>query len=103
MEKQFFQKTGISRKWTEETITDLRPMIRNGFGYRYIPGSSIKGAIRTAIAYHLLKHEERYQVPLSIPFSNRVSEIEAKLRERMGELRRNSKFADDHILMNDFF
>jgi CRISPR-associated protein Csm5 len=98
-----FPETGISRKWTEEKISDLRPMIRNGFGQLYIPGSSIKGAIRTAIAYYLLKHEERYQVPLSIPFSNRVSEIEAKLRERMGELRRNSKFADDHIFMNEFF
>ncbi|MBE9141968.1 type III-A CRISPR-associated RAMP protein Csm5 [Planktothrix mougeotii] len=94
-----FPKTGISRKWTEEKISDLRPMIRNGFGQRYIPGSSIKGAIRTAIAYYLLKHSERYQVPQN----KRVSAIELKLRETMGEVRRNSKFADDHILMNELF
>lgn len=94
-----FPNTGISRKWTEEKITDLRPMIRNGFGQLYIPGSSIKGAIRTAIAYHLLKHAERYQVPEN----KRVSAIEAKLRETMGEVRRNSKFADDNIFMNEFF
>ena len=33
-------------KWTMEDgqrITDLRPMIRNGMGELYIPGSSIKG------------------------------------------------------------
>jgi len=94
-----FPETGISRKWTKEKISKLRPMIRNGFGQLYIPGSSIKGAIRTAIAYHLLKHSERYQVPQN----KRVSAIEAKLRETMGEIRRNSKFADDNIFMNEFF
>ena len=40
-----------SLNWAER-ITRLRPMIRDGFGHHYIPGSSIKGAIRTAIAYH---------------------------------------------------
>ena len=94
-----FPETGISRKWTEEKITDLRPMIRNGFGQRYIPGSSIKGAIRTAIAYHLLKHGDRYQVP----GMKRVSEIERKLRESMGELKRNTKFADDKLFMDSLF
>jgi CRISPR-associated protein Csm5 len=98
-----FPETGISRKWTEEKITDFRPMIRNGFGYRYIPGSSIKGAIRTALAYYLLKHEEDYRVPLSIPFSSRVSEIESRLRNSMGEIKRNAKFTDDRLFMNDIF
>ncbi|MGB6298400.1 MAG: RAMP superfamily CRISPR-associated protein, partial [Rivularia sp. (in: cyanobacteria)] len=55
-----FPKKTISRKWTENEITDLRPMIRNGMGELFIPGSSIKGAIRTAIAYYLLKYPERY-------------------------------------------
>lgn len=94
-----FPKTGISRKWTEEKITDLRPMIRNGFGQLYIPGSSIKGAIRTAIAYHLLKHPDQYQVSQK----TRVSEIETRLRQTMGELRRNAKFADDSLFMNSLF
>jgi CRISPR-associated protein Csm5 len=94
-----FPKTGISRKWTDETITDFRPMIRNGFGQLYIPGSSIKGAIRTAIAYHLLKHSNKYQVPQRY----RVSEIESRLRETMGELKRNAKFADDRLFMDNLF
>lgn len=97
--ESIFPKTGISRKWTEENITDFRPMIRNGFGQRYIPGSSIKGAIRTAIAYHLLKHSNKYQVTQRY----RVSEIEKRLRETMGELKRNAKFADDRLFMDNLF
>jgi CRISPR-associated protein Csm5 len=88
-----------SLKWTEERITDLRPMIRNGFGELYVPGSSIKGAIRTAIAYHLLKHSSEYNVPKE----QRVSEIENRLRRSMGELKRKAKFADDEQFMNHLF
>lgn len=72
----------VSQKWTEQKITELRPMIRNGFGQLYIPGSSIKGAIRTAIAYYLLKHANRYQVSSVV----QVSEIERKLRKNIEEL-----------------
>lgn len=87
-----FPKHTSSLKWTEQRITDLRPMIRNGFGQLYIPGSSIKGAIRTAIAYHLLKHAP-----------DQVSEIERKLRETMGQIRQRPKFADDELFMNRLF
>ncbi|MCL1465978.1 type III-A CRISPR-associated RAMP protein Csm5 [Argonema galeatum] len=98
-----FPKRGISQKWTEEKITDLRPMIRNGMGQLYIPGSSIKGAIRTAIAYYLLKHEADYLVPKSV----RVSEIELKLREKLkqGDIANShkKKFLDDKLFMDDLF
>jgi len=98
-EELIFSEITSSQKWTEEKITDLRPMIRNGMGQLYIPGSSIKGAIRTAIAYHLLKHAERYQVPQA----NQLSEIEQKLRNQLGELKRQAKFADDKLFMNILF
>nr|WP_263012486.1 type III-A CRISPR-associated RAMP protein Csm5 [Laspinema sp. D3c] len=75
-----FPELFSSRKWPDGQVTDLRPMIRNGMGQFYIPGSSIKGAIRTAIAYHLLKHADKYQVPQQ----HRVSAIEEKLRETLG-------------------
>lgn len=98
-----FPNTGISRKWTEEKITDLRPMIRNGFGQLYIPGSSIKGAIRTAIAYHLLTHPNQY----NLPSSYRVSEIEKKLREKIktGEIAQKHRqmFLDDKLFMDSLF
>lgn len=94
-----FPKHTSSLKWTEQRITDLRPMIRNGFGQLYIPGSSIKGAIRTAIAYHLLKHADRYQVAKA----QQVSEIERKLRQSMGNLKQQAKFADDKLFMDRLF
>ncbi|MBK4730299.1 type III-A CRISPR-associated RAMP protein Csm5 [Oxynema sp. CENA135] len=97
-----FPKTAISRKWPDEQITDLRPMIRNGLGEFYIPGSSIKGAIRTAIAYYLLRHSERYNVPKA----KRLSTIEETLQRRLGgrELSKfQQKFLDDDLFMNSLF
>lgn len=96
-----FPKQAISHKHTEERITDLRPMIRNGMGQLYIPGSSIKGAIRTAIAYYLLKHSDRFHIPEQC----KVSEIEKKLRGRLGELgnKHKQKFTDDDLFMNTLF
>lgn len=96
-----FPKNSISLKLTEERITDLRPMIRNGMGQLYIPGSSIKGAMRTAIAYYLLKHGDRYNVPQN----QKVSEIEKKLRSRLGELsnKHKQKSADDELFMDTLF
>jgi CRISPR-associated protein Csm5 len=88
-----------SVNWAGTAITDLRPMIRNGFGHHYIPGSSIKGAIRTAIAYHLLKYSDRYHVPQT----NRSSAIENRLRESMGDLKHKAKFADDRLFMDELF
>ena len=98
--------TNVLSKWMQQKnqqITDLRPMIRNGMGQLYIPGSSIKGAIRTAIAYYLLKHADKYQVPSS----HRVSQIELKLREKLNAGELNSKWkqksVDDELFMNNLF
>lgn len=96
-----FPRTGISCNWAGE-LTDLRPMIRNGMGHRYIPGSSIKGAIRTAIAYHLIKHADKHQVPSS----KQVSEIEKTLRQKLklGQLNQyQQKSLDDELFMNSLF
>jgi CRISPR-associated protein Csm5 len=95
-----FPTIASSQKWTDLRITELRPMIRNGMGQLYIPGSSIKGAIRTAIAYHLLKYPDRYQVPAS----KQVSAIEQTLRERLGKLNPyQQKFLDDDLFMESLF
>ncbi|OLP19171.1 type III-A CRISPR-associated RAMP protein Csm5 [Leptolyngbya sp. 'hensonii'] len=96
---RLFPEHLISAKWTGEKITELRPMIRNGLGQLYIPGSSLKGAIRTAIAYYLLKHAERFNVPQQ----NQISAIESRLRKSMGELRHRAKFTDDSLFMNRLF
>ena len=99
----------VRSKWIqdkEQQITDLRPMIRNGMGQLYIPGSSIKGAMRTAILYHLLKHSDRYQVPSG----NRLSDIEQKLRQKLkhNQINNSNKaFLDDELeidrLFNNYF
>lgn len=94
-----FPKKLRIHKWAQNRITDLRPMIRDGFGYHYIPGSSIKGAIRTAIAYYLLKHAKEHRVPES----QRISAIERRLQKSMGELKKRAKFFDDQVFMDQLF
>lgn len=94
-----FPKHTSSLRWTQQKITDLRPMIRNGFGQLYIPGSSIKGAIRTAIAYHLLKHADKYELPRT----QQLSEIEQKLHKSIGQIKQRPKFADDKLFMDALF
>jgi CRISPR-associated protein Csm5 len=102
-DKPLFPPHLTSSRWTDSAISDLRPIIRNGFGQIYIPGSSIKGAIRTAIAYHLLKHSDRYQLPQSA----RVSSIEEQLRQKLksDDLARKGyqKTADDEMFMDNLF
>ncbi|MDI9635362.1 type III-A CRISPR-associated RAMP protein Csm5 [Geitlerinema splendidum] len=98
-DEPIFPRSMSSLKWVEGKVTDLRPMIRNGMGNLYIPGTSIKGAIRTAIAYHMLKHGDRYHLPKE----QQVSEIERRLRQSMGNLKQKAKFADDDLFMNRLF
>lgn len=84
---EVFSTIGISRNWVDGKISDLRPMIRNGFGEPYIPGSSIKGAIRTAIAFYLLKNDDQYNTPKQA----RVSAIEQKLRGKLETLNQQNE------------
>jgi len=91
-DQNIFPKTGISANLSNRLLTkDIAPMIRNGFGEIYIPGSSIKGAIRTAIAYYLLKH----QAP------TKVSDIEQKLRQAIHPKMADNKkkFLDDNLFL----
>jgi CRISPR-associated protein Csm5 len=95
-----FPRATRSLCWTDHhRISDLRPMIRNAYGQLYIPGSSIKGAIRTAIAYYLLKNANQFQVPKP----KRVSAIELQLQQTMGSLKQKAKSADDSLFMNALF
>jgi CRISPR-associated protein Csm5 len=93
-------------KWTEDKVTDFRPMIRNGMGQLYIPGSSIKGAIRTAIAYYLVKHHARF----STPNEQHPSQLELKIRHKLAikeqderRFKQEIKKFDDEMLINPLF
>lgn len=99
--RPLFPRTKQLRKWTESSITDLRPMIRDGLGRLYIPGSSIKGALRTAIAYHLLAHAETH----NLPHEQQLSALEQTLRERLNDqpARREHLFMDDKLFMDELF
>ena len=58
----------------EGTPNRMATFIKNAFGVPLIPGSSIKGAIRTALTWYFLKNE------------NMESEVEKTLRRVLGEL-----------------
>jgi len=63
--RQFlFPDINIEKFVKELSITELNApnktrFIRNGEGHAYIPGSSIKGAIRTAVVYAMLEEHKR--------------------------------------------
>lgn len=46
--------SGRKTRFVGSGLQDYRPFIRDGFGNIFIPGTSIKGVIRTAILYDLL-------------------------------------------------
>lgn len=86
-----FSSTSVSYKWTEQEIKKIRPFIRNGLGELYIPGTSIKGAIRTAIAYYLLKHQVE---------TRKLSDVEKTLIQLKPHILKKKKaFLDDEKLI----
>jgi CRISPR-associated protein Csm5 len=85
----------INKSFRHRVNHEIRPIIRNAFGQLYIPGSSIKGAIRTAIAYYMLKNQP-----------TRLSKIEQQLQERLKinrEVGRNRKKLGNELFMKDLF
>lgn len=93
---EIFPEYGIINKSFRHRINhEIRPIIRNAFGQLYIPGSSIKGAIRTAIAYYMLKNQ-----PVQI------SEIEKQLQERLRipkKVSGNKKKLGNELFMKNLF
>jgi CRISPR-associated protein Csm5 len=87
------------QKWTEDRITNFRPMIRNGMGQPYVPGSSIKGAIRTAITFYLLKYGKKF----CTSETQRPSALELKIRDKMQNRQYNPKSLDDELLIDPLF
>ncbi len=81
--KRFIKYNGRRRIGTN---SPLREQIHNGMGYPYFPGSSIKGAFRTAL------------------FGNKMVESEEKLQEeKIYRTNRNRKFFSDKKLVQNIF
>ena len=56
-----YSKISTYDKNNKETLNDINTFIKSSNGKPYIPGSSIKGAIRTAIVYgEILKNKDKY-------------------------------------------
>ena len=66
-------------------LTEYRPFIRDAFNKVYIPGTSVKGAIRTAILYHSLKE---FKTKNPAGFS---AQVEQRIIKDINE-RKNKKF-----------
>lgn len=72
---------------------EIRGFIRDGNGQPYLPGSSIKGCIRTALLYHFLtEHADHAQVRESL--SSQVARIKRDKQE--AEIKRNRFSIDRH-------
>jgi len=68
-------------------LKDYRPFIKDGFGKPYIPGTSIKGVIRTAVLYNALLN---YKVNNPDEFQNNIIERIKKTPPK--EFRRKKPF-----------
>jgi len=61
---------------------DLRPFLADSMGRPYVPGTEVKGAIRTAVLWHLIaSHSDR----------NKLSDLVGQKRNRRGEVERASR------------
>ena len=56
---------------------ELREMIHDGFGHAYIPGSSIKGAIRTALLSYFI-NETKFDIDRNIKVEKKENEWKQK-------------------------
>lgn len=73
---------------------EIKPFVRNGYYQPYVPGSSLKGSIRTAILYNYLKKVSRsdYERVVST-FKNKIAEIpRGKVMREWEQKRFSEKF-----------
>ncbi len=115
---EFFKSKNISLK-TEDLTTlsngrqikvlgdasrmqDFKPFIRDGFGNIYIPGTSLKGVVRTALLYNVLKN---FKTTNPQEFTRRVEErIKDDINNRVNKKRLfqwgNEKWLEGFVLGN---
>ncbi len=75
---------------TEKNFQEFHPLVRDGLGTPYIPGSTIKGLIRTAVLYKVLKSlkysaPQRFETEIVDKIKN-VSQKAFKQREPFKDL-----------------
>uniref|UniRef100_A0A831ZNN2 CRISPR system Cms protein Csm5 n=1 Tax=Desulfacinum infernum TaxID=35837 RepID=A0A831ZNN2_9BACT len=70
---------------------DFRPFVRDGFGRVYLPGTSIKGVLRTAFLYALLKEEGSGSRGQPHPREGRVTTWIRDLRDKPKKYKERTK------------
>lgn len=115
---EFFKSKGISLKRADlenlsggkrikvlsdvSRMQDFRPFIRDGFGIVYLPGTSIKGVIRTALLYNILK-DFKQTAPSAFKkaVEDRISnDIKAKINKKKLFQWANEKWLQGFVLNN---
>lgn len=76
------------------SMVEFHPLIRDGFALPYIPGTSIKGAIRTAVLYCYMK---RLKSENPSKFTNYIGKIESFISKG-----KNKKEFDEFIIEDVF-
>lgn len=59
--------------------TEIREQIKNALGHAYIPGTTIKGAIRTALLFYWLKNNKSSRQKIYEILSNELKSVKKKL------------------------
>jgi CRISPR-associated protein Csm5 len=96
--------TDLPRNWKEYVLYELdttakgrhldkeaRPFIRNAFGKAYLPGSSLKGMLRQALAFSLLYTDENQRKRLQTQFYHLLEEMRHANKENIRGIRRKDK------------
>ncbi|MEA3508265.1 MAG: type III-A CRISPR-associated RAMP protein Csm5 [Synergistota bacterium] len=67
---------------------EARPFVRNGFGEAYIPGSSIKGMLRTSLVFSMLVNDEKRKADWQKQFAAVLDMMKHSNRENITSIRR---------------
>ena len=88
---------------SEEMDTRIRSIIKDIHDCRYIPGSSAKGAIRTALLYSASKHSGSTQLPINYQKNQRGRYIKEKAASNLEKaVFRPAKDTANHDLLRAF-
>ncbi|WP_041081279.1 type III-A CRISPR-associated RAMP protein Csm5 [Thermotoga profunda] len=82
------------RKYTDEINGEILQMIKHPSGVLYIPGSSIKGAIRTAIQYHIMKKNRSHFSEIIEIIKNKLKEVQQDPKRKWSLMSQITKHVD---------
>ena len=83
-------------------LQEFKPFIKDGFGAVYLPGSSIKGVIRTALLYNALKTLKKDNISaFQKSVEARISEdIDKRINKKRLSQWLNEEWLEDFVLKN---